>query len=311
MVYFYQAFLKSGHLWENGQALSFALQETIWAKSSASYLLSFPELCSFLTDITKWIEYAIFPLIFLPFLNKWGRVAGGILLLILHWTIFVFLDLGLFPLIVPMFVLLLFPSEFYDRLETFFKRGKKFITPTKLNKFRFIDSKKTKLISNIVLVSMFVLINWKASLTIPQIDEKLPEIGFIKKINHSSLFFQYWGFYCPNPSITHGWYKVAGVTEQGKRIDLKNGSEMSFDDSGLAPYRNYSWLVFYYKTILYGYVSSRPLLNKWAKFEYDQTVINQPTENFVQIQIVDFRQTILSPTEVSKIETGIISYAQY
>lgn len=309
MVYFYQAFLKSGHLWENGEALAFALQETIWTKSTASYLLSFPELCAVLSDMAKWIEYAIFPLLFLPLMNKWSRFSSGILLLILHWTIFVFLDLGLFPIIVPMFVVLLFPSEFFDKLEAFFKKRKRTFEPLTLNRFRFIDSKKVRLISNAFLIGIFVIINWKASLTIPSMNKSLPEMSFMKKINHSSLFYQYWGFYCPNPSITHGWYKVVGINDRGEKIDLKNGKPLSLDDSDLDHYRSYSWLVLYYKTILYGQVNSRSLLNKWAEFEYEQAIINNAHENIVQVQIMDFRQTIISPTEVTGIQNAIISYS--
>ena len=121
------------------------------------------------------------------------------------------------------------------------------------------------------------------------------------------MFFQYWGFYAPNPSITHGWFKVVGITPDGKKIDLRTMMPLSLDDSEIDAYRDYSWNVFYYKTMLYNYVSSRQLLNRWSEFEYKVAIENG--HQIVQVQIISFKQKILSAHEQSQIQNFIFSYA--
>ena len=131
---------------------------------------------------------------------------------------------------------------------------------------------------------------------------------FLDQFNHGSLFIQNWGFYCPNPSVTHGWYKVVGVKSNGEKVDLKNKCKLSMDKNGLDNYRNYSWLVFYYKTGLYGFDFSRVILDNWAEYEFKQVSLSQTEEDFVQVQIIDFRQTIISPSETEEIKSGVLSY---
>ena len=291
LVYFFQAFLKTGHLWENGDAISYALMETIWTKPWSSFLLEQEAVCTFLTKSTLWIEYSIPLLIFFPWINKWTRVLAVILLIGLHGTIFIFLDLGLFPFIVPTFAVLLLPSNVFDYFENKLKQYKLKIKAIEMVPITDKYKGKFKSIAGVFLIFILFIVTWKSSLSSERLKEKLPNPEFMKSLNNTSMFSQYWGFYAPNPSITHGWFKVVGVKPDGTMVDLRTMKLLSMDDSEIDAYRNYSWNVFYYKTMVYNYVSSRPLLDRWSEFEYQAA--RETGHRIVQVQIISFKQRIL------------------
>lgn len=307
LVYFFQAFLKTGNLWENGEAISYALQETIWTNSSASWLHDRPGLCSFLTKSTLWIEYSIPALLFFPFFNKWTRLLAVFLLIGLHGTIFMFLDLGLFPLIVPTFCVLLLPSSFFNKMGQKLQRVKLKKSPIELKPVFALNGKYAKLLSIIVLAGTLILVTWKSALSSNSIKQEIPNPSFMKHLGNTSMFFQYWGFYAPNPSVTHGWFKVMGTSANGQQIDLRTGESITFDDSDLSAYRDYSWNVFYYKTNLYYYVNSPTLMKKWSEFELAKALQDRPELRITSLQIIGFRQQILSATENGPIQSYVIS----
>tara|TARA_B110000285_G_scaffold41132_1_gene45188 strand:- start:235 stop:1701 length:1467 start_codon:yes stop_codon:yes gene_type:complete len=309
MVYFYQAFLKTGNLWINGDALSYALMEKIWTKPLATSLLEYPELCHFLSSFTLLIEYSIICLLFFPLLNKWTRLLSVILLLGVHWTIFLFLDLGLFPIIVPTFAVLLIPSFVWDYLGRKLNNWKSKRKSIEQSELLVGLQKKLKPLSIVLLGIVFVLVVWRSALSSESFITYLPQPTFVKKLNHTSLFFQYWGFYSPNPSITHGWFKVVGVRSNGQEIDLRTGKKITMNDTNLQSYRNYSWLVFYYKTILYNYISSRELLNKWSDYEYQKYIRSYSYGEIAQVRIIAFTETILAPGKSTPTGNFIFSYA--
>lgn len=307
LVYFFQAFLKDGHVWENGDAISYALMENLWTNNSAGWLLDQEQLCQFLSSSTLWIEYSIPVLLFLPVVQKWSRMLAIVLLLGLHWTIFIFLDLGLFPILVPTFVVLLLPSEFIDWLVKKLRGRISFSRTPQLLKAWYNPKWKTFVIAPFLIV-FGILVLWQSALRSPTLQASLPQPNVLKKLENTSLLFQYWGFYAPNPSIVHGWFKVVGVRPDGSRVDLKSNLPLSNTEQGLEHYKgNYSWNVLYYKTLLYRYVSSRELLNAWAKYEYT----NHAHEGYVRVELVTYTKKILAPKQETPLTYATFAYFPY
>ena len=98
-IYTLNALPKTGFTWRDGLAISYALQEDLWAKASATWLAQFPVVCRLLTYSVRPIEYSIPLLIFLPFANHLSRIAASAIVLWFHWSIFAFIGLGFFPVI--------------------------------------------------------------------------------------------------------------------------------------------------------------------------------------------------------------------
>ena len=304
MMYFFQAFLKEGHLWQNGQALSYALMENYWTHSSAAWLASKEELCYFLTNCTFWIEYSIPVLIFFPWRNDKTRLIAAFVLLVFQAFIFVFFEVGLFPLLVPLCAILLLPSFVWDkfkwlpRIEQKFRKSRQLALPAFQVKLRPLR--------NVILAGMLILILWKASLYSERLNSFLPNPDFVHKLDHTTLFTQYWGFYSPNPSITHGWFRVTGVTVEGKTIDLWSGEELIEASTDIADYRLYPWKVFYYRTVIYQFPESRRLLDNWADYELEKAALSNATD-IVRVEILSCNKTITGPGKSTPLSVVLIA----
>jgi hypothetical protein len=116
LIYFFNAYSKTGPTWSSGVALSYALIEDLWAKDSAAWLAVHTNLCHWLTYLVKPFEFSMPLLILWPIRNDYTRAAAAALSLIFHWSIFAFVSLGLFPLITSCWSVLLIPSFVWDRL---------------------------------------------------------------------------------------------------------------------------------------------------------------------------------------------------
>lgn len=308
MTYFFNAWLKNGEIWQKGDALSYALMEHLWTKPQAAWLLQYEDLCLFLTHSTKWIEYSIPVLIFFPWKNYWTRGLAIFFLLGLHWTIFIFLDLGLFPAIVPVYCILLIPTEFWEtsplkyleRLHhiSLVPRAKSILTKT-----------NWKRICLIFFIIYLPFITHKSYLNNTKLKNPFyPE--FYKELGHSSLFKQYWGFYSPDPSVTHGWYRLAGRTYSNEWIDLKSSEPfISKDSIDISIYQEYTPNVLLYQTIFYG--SNRNVVAKWPKAELIQWNKDHPKKKVNKVDLYIYYQTIQAPGKQSIPQHRIVaSYSE-
>ena len=130
----------------------------------------------------------------------------------------------------------------------------------------------------------------------------------MSEISHAPLFVENWGFYGPNPNITHGWFKVVGVMVNGSMVDLRSGKQATFDDSGIDAYRgDYPWSVFFYRTVMYGHLNSREVFDAWARYEFEEH--SKSNRLLKQVQIIAFTKTITAIQEESEVQQFVFSYA--
>ena len=107
-IYFFTALGKSDIGWYSGAALGRILQLVEFARPTAKWLLAHPSLC-------KWLSVTIPPLeaaIAILMLSPWRRarylaIAGSVAL---HVSIFVFMDVGMFSLLMPITMILALPT---------------------------------------------------------------------------------------------------------------------------------------------------------------------------------------------------------
>ncbi len=308
MMYFFQAFLKTGHLWENGEALSYALMEDLWIKSPAHWLANYPDACHFLTHATVYLEYAILPLLFFPWWNEKARLLVMLLLMGFHWAIFIFLDFALFPLIISSVVLLIAPSSFWELCRRLLPRLRwKWPVKSVRSMPRALQQWQQKLATPF-LVAFLLLIVWKSAVVAPQWQASLPHPSWMKQLYHTTLLRQDWGFYGPNPSITHGWFKTVGVTAQNAMIDLRTKQSYQPNEQGLEAYKDYPWELLYYNVVLRGFPQGRRILDNWGNYEY-RKLLENGEQQFLQVQILGFKQTITAPQQAKPLQISPIAYA--
>jgi hypothetical protein len=306
MTYFFQAFLKEGDLWKNGQALSYAMMETLWTKPMASAMIAKTELCAFLSRTTIWLEYAVPLLIFFPFRNGLTRGVAIVLILFFHWSIFLFFDVGILPWIATGYAILLMPVHWWNWL---MKRWNWPKTGVRSKQFNPKISWRGSLIFQRVSLSiMLVVILWGSFLVSERMQEILPNPEFMKTLQKSSLFRQNWGFYAPDPSTVHGWCKVAGITSQGEMVDMRTLKKFRNDSGDLENYQNYSWQVFVYRTCIYSDPLQRRILDNWARYEFEQAKKLEQAD-IIQVQLVRFTTVILAPGKSTPLAISLAGYA--
>lgn len=287
LIYFYNADLKNGYVWQNGHGLSYALMEDLWTKPSADLLLQFPTLCSWLSQGTILLEYAIPILILIPYKRELMRLSAVITLIILHGTIFTFLSLGLFPLIAVTIIAVIIPTSFWDSV---LKGQVKSVIQNEGNRaFR----RGTNIISTCFLVLVF----WKAILAHNHGDNNVYYPKFMKYLNETALFKQYWAMYAPNPTLEPAWYKIAALTENREFLDVKSQAPHKDDLTYLSEYKDYTWSLFFYWTYVYPDYLSDTMVKRWANIERTEWNKYHTKNKAFTTYIFAYKKTILSETK--------------
>ncbi len=100
IIYFYNGISKNGELWMSGDAIESFLSDTDKAKPLANWLSQQHFLCTVLTYFTLFTEIGLIVLLFSPWKSKQLRYFAVILILLLHWGIAIFVDVGNFKYLV-------------------------------------------------------------------------------------------------------------------------------------------------------------------------------------------------------------------
>lgn len=107
---------KSGADWTDGKAIFYALNLDVYAKSTADWLLAFPELMVLLTHGTWYLELFAGFIIFVPYFNTQLRIFTILLFIGFHLSLYFFLVLGLFPWVMMAGWLGYIPTKVWDGL---------------------------------------------------------------------------------------------------------------------------------------------------------------------------------------------------
>lgn len=120
MIYFFTGLLKNDPIWfPKGTALQYVLNLDMMVRPFATYLLKFPNLLKILTFKTYFWELLMPIIMLIPFYVNQLRIIAIISAYLFHIGIFIFMSIGLFPLICMVVWILFIPTAFWDLM---FKR---------------------------------------------------------------------------------------------------------------------------------------------------------------------------------------------
>ena len=117
MVYTFTAIMKSDPIWqEDFSALYYALSIDQFATRLGHYLLNYPDILAVMTAATLWAEFVGPVLAFIPWLNGQIRLVVIVAFISLHIGIALTLNIGFFPIVSIISLIVFLPGLFWDKL---------------------------------------------------------------------------------------------------------------------------------------------------------------------------------------------------
>jgi hypothetical protein len=203
------AWQKDFHHWVvAGDAVHRAISYDLATVPMVHFLLDYPGLLGFLSRMSWLIEVLGGLLLLIPFAPHRLRLLAILLTVPLLVGIQVAMDVGHFPLLAAIGMLLFLPDQVWsDSLKT-----------------RKLDQQLTGRPSQrfhdgvLAVLAVFVLF-WNLA----DKQDALPP--WLKSLGHGLVIDQGWRMFAPKPSVQDGWYLVSGYKSDGVIIDLWRGAE--------------------------------------------------------------------------------------
>jgi hypothetical protein len=229
-IYFFNAISKTGETWKDGTAVSYALMMNLMKNFGANWLLAMPELCKVLTYFVKYGSILIMLLLFCPVKNNRCRIYAAILIFLFHWGMLPFLSIHHFCLTTLPFLILLMPSDVWDK---FFRKDSQQLQPEPLKSKKKLvvlkkeNSKQEILLKSFAGLSFFFII----LININNLSKnKSGFVNFLKeKAGNCYGLNQKWAMFAPDPKKTNGILYTIGYKADGKPIILETNREYSDD----------------------------------------------------------------------------------
>ncbi len=208
LVYFFNGVNKTDISWYNGTAINSMLSNILINKPTAYWLLKQPFLLKFLNYFTLLFEFTCPFLIFVKHKRVYFRLILVLFILLFHWGIFIFADVGMYVFLGTANAILLLPDLFWKKIN-FIKLNISFRTPS-LNSPLKLDGQIFKVSAYVfaILFLSFTLLSsankqykYNTYLKNENIDE------FFRKFlpNPTSPFAQNWSMFAPKPTTNNGF----------------------------------------------------------------------------------------------------------
>ena len=213
-IYFFSAELKSSPQWRiENSAVYHALSLDIYRSNIGNYVYQFPKLMTFLSAATLWIEYLLVILILWPSKKGYTRLLAFILILILHLSFGLCLNVGLFYLISVIAGIGLLPALVFRK----FKSSNETPSFDKISFHKFHWLKNTFVIGCILLCLFinFSGVKWFAY-------KPKKEIMFMA---NALRLDQYWSMFAPAVPIENKWLVYLAYNHKGQQYDIYNDVE--------------------------------------------------------------------------------------
>lgn len=240
-IYFYNGISKNGDLWMSGLAVDSFLSETDKTTDYALWLKNKQTLSSFLTYATLFVEIAVLPMLFIRWNNSFFRYVAALLIVVLHWSIALFADVGNFKYVAVAVAFLLLPGSFWE----FFAAPKNNLEHNENTSFVIkLPTFNTSLpfLMNSILATLLCLIiiftnlsqtnTSKTSDRVKKIIQTLHIDKPLAHFNHYSLpqysfFTQYWHLYSPDPPAQKGYMQAEVITVNNDTIPVFSGMPLN------------------------------------------------------------------------------------
>lgn len=252
-IYFFSALHKSSPEWTSDfTALYYALSLDQISLPAGKLIYPYEGFLKILTAITYYTELILPFVLFFPFFIRQFRMLFLIVFGMLHLGIALSINVGLFPFICIISMLGLLPPSFFEWIKKYQFSLKMTHSSPKLipklgsigfidvfpyfNIFSFRTEDKNKIyewlkISTKILkptLTVFFIVYtlfWNVRTVNKNLNDfELNWIGNFLRID------QYWSMFAPSVFKDDGWFVLAGVTQEGKRIDIKrNGIDVDYE----------------------------------------------------------------------------------
>jgi hypothetical protein len=286
-VYFFSALLKSSSEWTSEySALYYALSLDQIVMPVGRLIYPFEGFLKVSTMMVYYIELILPITLLIPVYTKFFRSAFVVIITMLHVGIVLCLNVGLFPLVGIVSLIVLLPGSFTIRIIEYFKRLKiynftgssKFIASYIKNKYSY-NPTESYWVKPIVAFFIIYAFNWNL-MTIRR-PNMISYIG--KPIAYATRVDQHWGMFSPSVFKDDGWFVFSAKDNSEKVVDiLQSGKQVSFQKlaSVPAPLREDRWRKYSENILLISNSKFRLyycsyLMNQWNDHQStDATKIN-------------------------------------
>ncbi len=217
LLYLMAAAMKDGAAWLTGTAVHDALELEVYTSRIGLWVLSQDALCRGLTWGSLALEWAAFPLLFLPGLGRL-RVPTVVALAGLQVGFGLTMNLGLFPLSSLVVMACLLPSTFWDR-----------VWPVRSFRWSGVAARPDAVIGGlataICALSFVTILSWNYK-ELPGVQWTPPKV--LRQIVHTVRLDQRWGMFAPYPRRDDHYYVVPGTLRNDDVVDVWRGGEVDW-----------------------------------------------------------------------------------
>lgn len=213
-----------GGLWRDGLAVFYSLQlEHTFARPWAAGIATDLDLTRVATQLTVAAELVFLPLVFLPYVRRFGRIIAVTMAAGLHLSILLFMNVGNFPFVMLVGLILFLPSEWLARTVAGMPWSFERAGAPRDEHPTAVSHPRLRVATAAALVAMAFLMfssSLPAYLAVARSD---PIDGVLQYGN----LLQKWNMFAPDPPTTDGWLHIPAVLADGTRIDLATGGDPS------------------------------------------------------------------------------------
>ncbi len=204
LIYWTTGLRKSGPLWWNGEAVSYALRADEWATPVGVWLRGIPWVLEPLDYATLFVELLGPFLAFVPLQMGSFRLATVALFWAFHLSLAVTMNIGLFPLFSMVAWLPFLPPQVWRRRSRSDERHE--YTPADR------QSRLGSILALVVLAYVSLLLAEQAALVPRVIPGPVLTVGKILRIQ------QAWGMFVPDPPTTTARHELRVVFSDGAEV---------------------------------------------------------------------------------------------
>lgn len=272
LIYFCNAFPKTGEAWHDGSALMLAMNDDLWINHSAAlWLMQYPKVCAFISHATIPLEMFLAFSVLMPFgFGKKLRLASALVMILFHWGVNIFLSFGFLPLIASAWAIAIVPGSFWAKLG-----WKQETSENRANKWTFWS------------LPIILILSWQAMTTFPWVVQ-LPSI-FSNVLSKTSLTAQKWILYAPDVSSNVGWIQLKGVEKDSSTIEVRSGNKWVENGGNVRTYQYECWQNFV-QYLMYNQPYSNIIYRRWLDWECKNA--KQKGVDLRYIQVHKFQRNI-------------------
>lgn len=292
-VYVFTVLFKNSAEWRTDfTAIYYALSLEQIRLPLGDWLYQFPQGMKVLTAMAYWIEILIPILILLPFRKKQTYFLAFIFIVLLHLSIGLTMEVGMFHWIDISTALIFIPGKAFDKIGL---RIRTFGIGYKKRKNHLLNFLKNAFLSFCIIICIVHNLsgfNWFKY----ELDDSFQVVVNGLRLN------QYWGMFSPTIMKEDGWYIYEGFDKDGKHWDLKYNNPIIIVDKPehiVNDYKNDRWRKLAENVQRIDYTFLRPLVCKYYLRKWNK---EHPEKQMASLRLLFMEESSLENYQTKPIE---------